>query len=353
MADKCKTCVVGGGVGGRLSLDALVASEKYELVGVTDLRPEVCAELEQKYPGVKSFTDHNKMFDACNPDVVCVSTYAPSHLSITKDALARPIKGILVEKPLGDTAVVGAEVIGAVKARGIPMAVPHGLLVVPHGAEIIRKIAEGAIGDLQLVEIECSGWDLINAGIHWINFFVVASGNEPIESVQCNCDTTTRTYRDGMQVETESVCMIVTKSGVRCVLHMGDEVSSLGGASTLFRFIGSAGMLTFEGWKPGYTLLNAECPKGTFFDPQGDGRKHHQVHLDNMAACIDSGKPDYSVAESSLKALEIIESAYRSSQARCKVKFPFADFKEPEDSDWVPGIPYSGEGGGRDGRQFG
>src|SRR3712207_8225841 len=44
-------------------------------------------------------------------------------------------------------------------------------------------------------------WDIINAGIHWLNFFVTLTDNEPLDYVIAQCDTTTRTYRDGMQVE--------------------------------------------------------------------------------------------------------------------------------------------------------
>ena len=35
--------VVGGGAGGRLSLKALAASDRYRLVAATDLRPDVLA----------------------------------------------------------------------------------------------------------------------------------------------------------------------------------------------------------------------------------------------------------------------------------------------------------------------
>jgi hypothetical protein len=51
-------------------------------------------------------------------------------------------------------------------------------------------------------------------------------------------------------------------------------------------------------------------------------------------------------------ALEIVEGAYLSSRHRCKVSFPLDNYAPPDETDWAPGIPYSGSGGGRDGRKL-
>ena len=47
-----------------------------------------------------------------------------------------------------------------------------------------------------------------------------------------------------------------------------------------------------------------------------------------------------------------VEAAYQSSRHKCTVNFPMAGFSPPELTDWDPGMPYSGDGGGRDGRQL-
>src|SRR4029077_9847553 len=96
--------VIGCGLGGRLSLEALASSAHFRLLAAADLRPERQQSLENDLPGVRAFASHEEMFAHCPTDVVCVSTYAPSHERIVLDALELPaLKGILVEKPLGDT----------------------------------------------------------------------------------------------------------------------------------------------------------------------------------------------------------------------------------------------------------
>ena len=67
---------------------------------------------------------------------------------------------------------------------------------------------------------------------------------------------------------------------------------------------------------------------------------------------MDAGAPDYAIAESSLMALELCEAAYRSAAQGCLVTLPLETFVPPPTNDWAPGQPYSGRGGGRDGRRL-
>jgi predicted dehydrogenase len=344
-------------MGGKLSLAALHASDRFELLALADLKPEVNAALAEQYPGLRTFPNHEAMFADCPTDVVCVSTYPPTHEPVTMDALALPLRGILVEKPLGHTAASGRRILEEVRAAGLPMAVPHGMLVNPTPLAIINRVQRGEIGDLKLVEIQCRGWDIINAGIHWLNFVVVLTGNEPFAYVMALCESSTRTYRDGMQVETTAVTYAETASGVRVVMQTGDEVRvNREGKGTLFRLAGTAGQIEFWGWENAYHLLNAEHPHGQTFVPDPLPGTAHQRHLERMAAMVGGapvlGAIDYTVPESSLLALELCEGAYVSSRHRCKVTLPVDQFVPPAPVDWDPGRPYSGQGGGRDGRKL-
>ena len=345
--------VVGGGMGGHLSLQALARSERFDLVAATDLRSEVGEQLEQEFPGLRTFSDYKEMFRVCPTDIVCVSTYPPSHEEITLAALELPLKGILVEKPLGHTVASGRAILEAVKRRQLPMAVPHGLLALRTPLEIIQRVQQGEIGALKLVEIQCTNWDIINAGIHWLNFFVTLVRNEPLAYVMALCDTSTRTYRDGMQVETWAVTYAQTRSGVRVVMNTGDYVHiNREGKATLFRLVGTDGQIEFWGWENGYRLQNAQFPTGTTIVPEALSTTGHQHHLENMADMIEQGRVDYSIPESSLTALQICEGAYLSSKYRCQVSFPVDHFLPPPSSDWEPGAPYAGSGGGRNGRKL-
>ena len=346
--------VVGGGSGGRLSMRALSLSDRYDLVAACDISSDVCQQLQELYPGIRTFTAHDAMFAACPTDVVCVATWPPSHLAVTSAAVETlPLQGILVEKPLADTYAKGAELLDTVKAARLPMAVPHGLLAARHVDEIISRVRNGEIGELRLIEIQCDKWDIINAGIHWLNFAVVVTDCEPFEYVMAQCDDSTRTFRDGVQVETTAVTYAQTQSGIRVVMNTGDYVDvTREGKSFIFRLLGTEGWIEFWAWESAYLIQNAAHPTPTLIEPERNEKPAHQVHLDNLAAQIDSGSPDYTIPYTSLRALELVEAAYLSNRYGCKVDLPLAEFEPPAPNDWQPGKPYSGTGGGRNGRQL-
>ena len=351
MGEKLTAAVIGGGAGGKLSLNALTNSIRFDLQAAADLRPEVCDALRAQFPGLQTYPSHAAMFADCPTDVVCVSTFPPSHEEVTMAALELPLKGILVEKPLGHTAASGKRLLDAIKARNLPMCVPHGLHAQAWSIEILKRVRKGEIGELKLVAIENTNWDIINAGIHWLNFAISLCPDDPVADVLCQCDTSTRTWRDGMQVETIAAVYATTRSGVRLILNCGDHVPiSREGKNCLFRLVGTAGQIEFWGWDPAYRIQNAAHPTPTEYRPEPLPVVGHQLHLERMAAMVDSGQPDYTIPDSSLAALELCEGAYVSHRHRCQVTLPLAEFVPPPPNDWDPGEPYSGSGGGRDGR---
>ena len=354
MSHQYTAAVIGAGAGGKGSMAALTASHRFNLVAVADIQAEARAAVRELYPGVLTFPDHAELFAACPTDIVCVSTWPPSHLDVTQAALQLPLKGILVEKPLADTHASGRRILELIRARNLPMVVPHGLLVADHSTQILQRVHAGEIGQLKLVEIQCTGWDIINAGIHWLNFFVELTKHEPVEYVLAACDASTRTYRDSMQVETLAVTYAQTASGARVVMNTGDYVTiSEPNANTLFRLIGTRGTIDFYGWDPHYSLLNADYPQGQLFEFDPGNVTNHQRHLENLAAQIDRAQPDYTIAEGSLAALELCEAAYVSCRnGGVPVSLPLDAYTPPPPVDWQPGLPYSGRGGGRNGRRL-
>ncbi|MCE5258742.1 MAG: Gfo/Idh/MocA family oxidoreductase [Chloroflexi bacterium] len=345
--------VIGGGMGGRLSMNALVVSPRFRLIAMADLRADVRKHLYEMNPNIKLYASHKDLFADCPTDVVCVSTFPPSHREVTLDALKLNLAGILCEKPLGDTAAAGRAILSAVKMRGLPMAVPHGLLKLKHSEEIIARVRGGELGELELVEIECNKWDIINAGIHWLNFFVNLVPDDPAAWVMSLSESSTRTYRDGMQVETTAVTYVQTVGGVRLVMHTGDAVQiRRANKDFIFRLVGTRGVIEFYAFEGVYLLTNQQYPNGQVFTPEPYSASPHQRHLEAMIDQAESGKLDYSIPESSLAALELVEAAYISSAHRCKVTLPLEQFVPPAEPQWLPGQPYSGSGGGRDGRKL-
>lgn len=345
--------VIGAGAGGTLSIDALLASDDFTLVAVADMSEAALERVRAKDGSVTTYTSAEQMFAENPTDVVCVSTYAPTHLPLTREALALPgIKGLLVEKPLGDTTAAGAEILQRIKDAGLPVVVPHGLMAQAAALEIVRRVRGGDLGALRVVEIECTNWDIINAGIHWLQFFVALTGGERVEFVLAAADASTRTYRDGMQVETDAITMARTVANTRVLMHTGDRVPmSRDDTVALFRIIGDHGYIEFGAYESFYTLVTPGHDR-VRVDVQPFDVSGHQRHLEHLAAQIHDGTRDYDIPDASLQALEIVEAAYGSARAHGAVTLPISGEQPPRPDDWNPGTPYSGVGGGRNGREL-
>jgi len=146
--------VVGGGVGGQLSAQALSNSPNFALRAVADRNERVREQIATQYPGVRTFSSHEMMFTECPTDVVCVSTYPSSHEEVALAALQLPLAGILVEKPLGDTYAAGRRILDAIEGRRLPVVVPHGLLARATPLDVLQCVRRGCIGVLSLVEVQ-------------------------------------------------------------------------------------------------------------------------------------------------------------------------------------------------------
>jgi predicted dehydrogenase len=344
--------VVGAGAGGTLSIDALIASDRYDLVAVADLNDASRVRVAEKTHGsVATFATYDEMFRTTPSDIVCVSTYAPTHREITEAAIASgAVRGMLVEKPLGQTAEEGARIIELLRSRHLPVVVPHGLMAQHAALEIIQRVKAGAIGTLRVIEMECTKWDIINAGIHWLQYFVALVEPSPVTFVLAAADTSTRTFRDGMQVETEAITMARTADGVRVLLNTGDDVPiSRTGTPCLMRIIGDRGFIEFGAFEPRY-LLVADGHDRQAIEVEPFTVSGHQRHLEFLADQIESGTPDYLIPDTSLRALEIVEAAYESIRVGGSVRLPRAGAQPDRSANWFPGTPYSGAGGGRNGR---
>ena len=344
--------VVGGGSGGRLSLNALTASGRYDLVAAADISATAREALCELYPGLEVYDSHEKMFAERPTDIVCVSTWPPSHRQVVMDALQLDLVGLLCEKPLGDTAGAGADILSAIEGRGLPVVVPHGLLKLRHSEEILARVHGDEIGALELVEIECNKWDIINAGIHWLDYFVNLVPDDPPAWVMSLSEASTMTYRDGMQVETTAITYVQTVGGVRAVMETGDDVRiRRPDKGMLFRLIGTEGMIEFWAWESAYRLTNRAHPGGCHLQVERYAQGPHQRYLEDLAEQMDSARTDYALPRRSLTALELCEGAYLSSAHRAKVTLPLAEYVVPIALDWNPGRPYDGRGG-RDGRKL-
>jgi len=344
--------VVGAGTGGLLSARALQASERYELVAVADTRSDALDRAGSEFPGIHLFPDGASLLEGTGPDVVCVSTFATSHAEVVEMAAIAGVRGLLLEKPITEKWSSARQVLDNLRELRLPVVVPHGLLVKSGPEQLLSRIHAGEVGSVELVEIQCTGWDLMNAGIHWVNYALAVFGEDAVEWAICACDGHTRTFRDGLEVETEAVTYAGTRSGARLIMHTGDHARLIRPDKGLvFRVIGSEGSAEFWGWEDRFWLRKSGRADGELVEVPSHPASAHQIYLEQLADMVADQQPRYELPELSLAALEVCQAAYISNRHRCVVRLPLATFEIPREVLWDPGAAYRGEGG-RNGREL-
>ncbi len=76
------------------------------VVAVSDLRPERLAQVQARYPAVKTTQDHGDLIADPAIDAVVIATPVSTHFDLAMQALQAG-KHVLVEKPLTATAEQG------------------------------------------------------------------------------------------------------------------------------------------------------------------------------------------------------------------------------------------------------
>ena len=306
------------------------ASGSYGAIVAVDPSATARAAASSAYPETSFFASIDDVTG--DLDVVAVATPAPLHEPVARTILARGVRALLLEKPMACNADVAASLLHDVKERGIPLVVPHGMLVLPAPAEIKGIVRQGDIGDVLSVDVQNSV-DLLNAGVHWLVYLLDLFDDDLPVTVESQLGTSGRTVSDGVRVEDSGRTRIVTQSGCRWTLWSGKAtrpasavLSPAEQIGALFRLTGTTGTIEFSAWSGSYRLVMPQFPEGKLVSCD-DGAKtdYHRVFLEQLADGIASPRPDYRSAELSVAALRLIDCAYR----------PHVD------PDWQPGQPAS------------
>lgn len=142
--------VVGLGHMGRLHVKTIAANPAYHLLGVYDKNRTRSEEVAAQYK-TRSFSSIEEVI-AANPGLVAVASATGTHAQVAIPLLKAKIP-VLTEKPIDDT-LARAKLMGAAaKKAGVPLFVSFSEYFHPSVREVKSLLSEGAIGDVQKVEL--------------------------------------------------------------------------------------------------------------------------------------------------------------------------------------------------------
>jgi len=145
---KLNVGVVGCGSWGRNHARVYKDLESAALLAVADVDQSIAEEVGVRY-NVDWYTEPDKMFDRSDIEAVSICTPTVTHADIALTAI-KAGKHVLVEKPMTDTIDEAKSLIRAAEAQGVYLAVGFVERFNPAVNETIKKISEGAIGEVIL-----------------------------------------------------------------------------------------------------------------------------------------------------------------------------------------------------------
>jgi myo-inositol 2-dehydrogenase/D-chiro-inositol 1-dehydrogenase len=265
-------------------------------------------------------------------DAVAICSSADSHAELMV-AAARAGKAIFCEKPVDLSAARVRACLEVVEAEKATLMIGFNRRFDPNFASLRRRIAEGAIGELELVAItsrdpgpppisyiERSGGLFRDMMIHDFDMARFVLGEEPVAVSAFASAQVDKAIGAAGDVDT-AVVIMETKSGKVCQISNSRRATY--GYDQRLEAHGSLGMvsagnvrestLEFAG-AHGYTSDKAL----NFFLERYDGA--YRSELDAFVQAVQAGKEPHPNGEDGLKALLLADAAYQSWKTGQTVK---------------------------------
>lgn len=342
-----KAALIGLGMVAETHVEAIAATAgRIGLAGVFARHPDRAARFAQRVaPTLQSAPQvYASVAEiAADPvvDFVILAT-PPDARAEAVAILAAAGKPILMEKPIERTAAAATALVETCERAGVPLGIVLQHRMRESGQRLAALLAEGALGDLGLVEIAVPWWRqqsyyeqpgrgtyardgggvLISQAIHTLDLALTFTG--PVTRVQAMARTT-KLHR--MEAEDTVTAGLDFASGA--VGSLFATTASYPGAAetiTLHGTKGSARLISGRlelTWRDGSTeTIGQASGTGGGADPMAFTHAWHQAILEDFAAAIIEGHPPAIPGRAALPVHHLIEALVTSSSEGRAIDLP-------------------------------
>jgi predicted dehydrogenase len=339
MADKFRVGIIGSGGMSRNHVRGYLASKRFEVVALADLNSKAMAEIDGEFGlSTKHYQDARQMLDQEVLDVVSVCTWHAGHAPWTIAAAARKPKAILCEKPMADNLGRAEEMLVACHRNKVKLAIAHQRRFLPAYTLAKTLIAEGAIGEVQLM-LSFGGQGLPNYCTHQTDMFRYFLSDDECEWVMGNVERKTDRYERNTRIEDNAIGVFQFRGGARALI-LADVTPVIYQGAHIY---GSKGMINVS--TNNLQLLSEETrglwklyePDGKFYQVAEQGDRFEWIEgataqADELADWIE-GKVETHRGNglNGYKAIEMIMAVYESARCHEKVILPLQTRLNPLD----------------------
>ncbi len=140
---------------------AMAPIPEIDVVGACDIfeaaRTRFTDNWGSRWPNAKTYGDYREMLAAEKPEIVSVVTPDHLHKDVVLAAIEHGARGIFCDKPLSVSLQEADEMVNAVRAAGVVMAVNYGRRWYPQYAEARRMVRAGDLGPLSQIVVTSGG----------------------------------------------------------------------------------------------------------------------------------------------------------------------------------------------------
>ena len=153
---KHTVAIMGLGVRGKTHLKGLLENpDRYEVVGLCDIREEVMKSVSEKFGlNVPLFTDVDQMLTETKPEVFVFVTYPNLRLSMIELAVKHGIKAVSLEKPMAEDMMEAKKMTDLCVEHGIKAVVCHQQKYISQMQELKKKVDRGDLGEIKKIFAE-------------------------------------------------------------------------------------------------------------------------------------------------------------------------------------------------------
>jgi predicted dehydrogenase len=151
-ARRARIGLIGTGWWGTYAhLPSLTTYPAAEVVALADPSAERLAQAAERFGVPAQFTDYREMLARVELDGVVVATPHATHYAIAMDVLSRGVP-LMLEKPMVLRAADARHLVGLANEKRVPLVIGYPYHFVEQHAQLRARIAEGALGLIQLVD---------------------------------------------------------------------------------------------------------------------------------------------------------------------------------------------------------
>jgi predicted dehydrogenase len=302
--------------------DAYETVDDVDIVACADIVPENAAAFADTY-GIDEenvFEDYEAMLAAVSPDMVSVTVPPAIHADIVIGAAeSGEVDAIHCEKPMAMSWTDSAEMAATCAKRDVQLTFNHQRRFADPFVEAKEHLDDGAIGDLDRVEITWG--DLYDTGSHVVDLATFFADDADTEWAIGQIDYREEDVRFGVHTENQAFAQWRYESGVMGLLSTGEGETWRDAKFTLEGTDGTIQIDVDDG-----PDVRVDRGGDDVEDIETDGGIHgpnlHQKAIADAVRAARGGEASQLRAENALKATAVLFGAYESARRRGRVELP-------------------------------